>query len=39
MNFDITKAADFRWKKADVSRTQDMRHVIYVFSASSLGKV
>ena len=39
MNLNITKVADFRWKKADVSRTQEMCHVIYVFSASSLGKV
>ena len=28
---DITKIAEFRWKNADVSRTQGMCHVIYVF--------
>ena len=27
---DILKTADFRWKNADVSRTQGVCHVIYV---------
>ena len=36
---DITKFADFRWKNADVSRTQGVCHVIDIFSGSSLGKV
>ena len=29
---DVTKFADFWWKRADVSRTQMMYHVIYIFS-------
>ena len=36
---DITKIADFRWKSADVSRIQEVYHMIYVFFGSSLGKV
>ena len=36
---DITKFADFRGRNADVSRTQRMCHVIYIFLGSSLGKV
>ena len=36
---DILKIADFRWKNADVSRTQGVCHVIYVFFGSSLGTV
>ena len=36
---DMTKVADFRWKNADVSRTQKVYHVIYLFFGSSLGKV
>ena len=36
---EITKIADFRWKSADVSRTQEVYHMIYVFFGSSLGKV
>ena len=36
---DILKIADFRWKNADVSKTQGACHVIYVFFESSLGKV
>ena len=36
---DITKIADFPWKSADVSRTQEVYHMIYVFFGSSLGKV
>ena len=36
---DITKFADFRWKNADVSRTQGVCHVIHIFFGSSLGKV
>ena len=27
----ITKIADFRWKVADVSKTQMVCHVIYIF--------
>ena len=36
---DITKVPDFRGKIADVSRTQGVCHVIYMFFGSSLGKV
>ena len=36
---DILKIADFRWKNADVSRTQGVCHVIHIFFGSSLGKV
>ena len=36
---DITKIDDFLWKNADFSRTQVVWHVIYMFFASSLGKV
>ena len=36
---DITKDADFRLKNTDVSRTQGVYHVIYIFFGSSLGKV
>ena len=36
---DILKISDFRWKNEDVSRTQGVCHVIYVFFGSSLGKV
>ena len=36
---DVVKFADFRWKNADVSRTQDMCYVIYLFFGPSLGKV
>ena len=36
---DILKIADFRWKNADVSKTQGTCHMIYVFFESSLGKV
>ena len=36
---DISKFADSRWKNADVSRTQDVCHVIHVFFGSSLVKV
>ena len=28
---DIGKFADFRWKHADVSRTQGVCHMIYIF--------
>ena len=35
---DIAKFADFRWKNANVSRTQGMRHVIHIFFGSSSGK-
>ena len=28
---DITKVADFQWKNSDVSRTQRVYHVIYMF--------
>ena len=36
---DVAKFADFRLKNADVSRTQGVCHVIYVFFGTSLGKV
>ena len=36
---DITKVADFWWNNADVSRTQGVCHMIYIFLGSSLGKV
>ena len=36
---DITKFADFWLKNADVSRTQRVYHMIYIFFGSSLGKV
>ena len=35
----IAKFADFRWKNADVSRTQGLCHVIHLFFVSSLDKV
>ena len=28
---DIAKLGDFQWKIVDVSRTQDVCHVIYIF--------
>ena len=36
---DIAESADFRWKAADVSRTQGMCHVIHIFFGSFLDKV
>ena len=38
---DIAKFVDFRWKNADVKRTQGVCHVIHahIFFGSSLGKV
>ena len=36
---DIAKLSDFRWKNADVSRTQGSCHVVYIFFESSLDKV
>ena len=36
---DIPKFADFRRKKADVSRAQVVCHMIHIFFGSSLGKV
>ena len=33
--FDITKVADFCYKNADVSRTQGVCHMIYMFFGSS----
>ena len=36
---DILRVADLRWKNTDVSRTQGVCQVIYVFSGSCLGKV
>ena len=36
---DITKVAGFQCKNDDVSRTQGVCHVIFVFLGSSLGKV
>ena len=35
----IAKFADFRWENADVTRNQQVYHVIYIFFGSSLGKV
>ena len=34
---DVRKVADFRWKNADVSKTQDACHMIYIILRSSLG--
>ena len=36
---EITKIAHYRWKNADVSRTQGVCHMIYVFFGFSLSKV
>ena len=36
---DKTKFADFYWKNADASRTQNDCHVMHIFFGSSLGKV
>ena len=36
---DIAKIADFRWKNADVSRTEGLCHVIHIVFGSFLGKV
>ena len=36
---DITKFVDCKWKNANISRTQEVCHVIYIFFGSSLGKV
>ena len=36
---DIAKFADFQWKNPDVSRTQEVCHVIHTFFGSSLRKV
>ena len=36
---DVTKVADFRLKNADVTRTREVCHVIYIFFGFSLGKV
>ena len=36
---DVTKSGNFRWINADVSRTQGVYHVIYIFFGSSSGKV
>ena len=36
---DILKTVDFWRKNTDISRTQGVCHVIYVFLGSSLGKV
>ena len=36
---DIAKFVDFRWKNADVSRTQGVCHVIHIFFGSPLAKV
>ena len=35
---DIAKFANFRWKNADVSKTQGVYHVIIIFFGSYLGK-
>ena len=37
--FDITRIGDFRWKNANVSKTQRVRYVIFIFFGSSLDKV
>ena len=37
--FDTAKVADFWWKGPEVSKTQWVCHVIYMFFLSSLGKV
>ena len=39
VSLDITKFANSQWKKADVSRTQGVCHVIHILFGSSLGKV
>ena len=36
---DVAKFANFRWKYADISKTQGMRHVIHIAFGSSLGKI
>ena len=36
---DIQKIVDFQRRDTDVSRTQVMCHVIYIFFGSSIGKV
>ena len=36
---DIAKFTDFHRKNADVSRTQEMCHMIQIFLGSFLGKV
>ena len=36
---DVAKFADFRLKNRDISRTQGVCHVIYIFKGFSLGKV
>ena len=36
---DITKVANLRWRNSDVSRTQGVCRVIYIFFGSSLGKL
>ena len=36
---DIAKFADFRLKNADVSRTQEVYHVIHIVFGSFMGKV
>ena len=37
--FDVTTIADFRQKNDDVSRTQGVCHMFYIFFESFLGKV
>ena len=39
VSLDLMKVADFQWKNADSTRTQEMCHVIYKFFGSSLSKV
>ena len=36
---DVAEFASFRWKYADISRTQGVCHVIYMFFESALGKL
>ena len=33
------RVADFWWKNGNISRTQDICHMIYIFFGSSQGKV
>ena len=36
---DIKKVADFKWKNADISRTQAACHVIHIFFEFPLSKI
>ena len=39
LSLDLKKVADFQWKNADSTRTQEVCHAIYKFFGSSLSKV